>query len=171
MPTQLKERAISVIVNNRPDVLARIAGTFSARGFNIESISANITRNPAVTKIIITTLTTPDTIAKVIKQLNRLVDVLEARRLRRPDAIRREMILARVPLTKERQAALRELVDTRGGKMVNSESGSAILEFTGDKDELEEILTRLDSLGMEDFARTGVIALERGKLKTDGATG
>ena len=79
MPTQLKERAIAVIVNNRPDVLAGIAGTFSARGFNIESISANITRDPAVTKIIITTLTTPDTIAKVIKQLNRLVDVLEAK--------------------------------------------------------------------------------------------
>jgi len=163
MPTQLKERAISVIVNNRPDVLARIAGTFSARGFNIESISANITRNPAVTKIIITTLTTQDTIAKVIKQLNRLVDVLEARRLRRPDSVQREMVLARVPLTGERQAALRELVDTRGGKVVNEESDSVILEFTGDKDELEETLTRLELLGMEDFSRTGVIALERGK--------
>jgi acetolactate synthase-1/3 small subunit len=163
MPVQFKERAISVIVNNRPDVLARIAGTFSARGFNIESISANITRNPAVTKIIITTLTTPETITQVIKQLNRLVDVLEARRLRRPQAVRREMILARVPLTKERQAALRELIDTRGGKTVSLEPGSAVLEFSGDKEELEEILTHLESLGMEDFSRTGVIALERSK--------
>lgn len=163
MPTQFKERAIAVIVNNRPDVLARIAGTFSARGFNIESISANITRDPAVTKIIITTLTTPDTIAKVIKQLNRLVDVLEARRLRRPDAVRREMIIARLPRTKERQAAVEELVETHGGKVVNEESDSIILEFTGDREELEEILTRLEELGMEDFARSGVIALERGK--------
>jgi acetolactate synthase-1/3 small subunit len=163
MPTQFKERAIAVIVNNRPDVLARIAGTFSARGFNIESISANITRDPAVTKIIITTLTTPDTIAKVIKQLNRLVDVLEARRLRRPDAVRREMIIARLPRTKERQAAIEELVKTHCGKVVNEESDSIILEFTGDKEELEEILTRLEELGMEDFSRSGVIALERGK--------
>ncbi|MDP2838715.1 MAG: acetolactate synthase small subunit, partial [Syntrophales bacterium] len=159
MPVQFKERAISVIVNNRPDVLARIAGTFSARGFNIESISANITRNPAVTKIIITTLTTPETIAQVIKQLNRLVDVLEARRLRRPQAVRREMILARVPLTGQRRSAVRELVETRGGKVVNEESGSAVLEFTGDKEELEEILTCLEALDMEDFSRTGVIAL------------
>ena len=165
MPTQLKERAIAVIVNNRPDVLARIAGTFSARGFNIESISANVTRNPAVTKIIITTLTTQDTIAKVIKQLNRLVDVLEARRLRRPDAVRREMILARLPLTGERQTAIRKLVETRNGKVASEESGAVILEFTGDKEELEEILTRLEELGMEDFARTGVIALERGKSR------
>jgi acetolactate synthase I/III small subunit len=163
MPTQLKERAIAVIVNNRPDVLARIAGTFSARGFNIESISANVTRNPAVTKIIITTLTTQDTIAKVIKQLNRLVDVLEAKRLRRPQAVRREMIIARVPRTKERQAAIRELVETRGGKVVNEEPDAVILEFTGDKEDLEAILTRLEALGMEDFARSGVIALERSK--------
>src|SRR5512133_4037226 len=133
-----KERAVSVIVNNRPDVLARIAGTFSARGFNIESISANITRNPAVTKIIITTLTTPETIAKVIKQLNRLVDVLEARRLRRPDAVRREMVLARIPLSGENRAALQELIDTRGGKMVNEESDTAVVEFTGDTERLEE---------------------------------
>lgn len=163
MPMQFKERAIAVIVNNRPDVLARIAGTFSARGFNIESISANITRDPAITKIIITTLTTPDTITKVIKQLNRLVDVLEVKRLRRPDALRREMIIARVPRTKERQAAIQELVETRGGKVVNEESGTVILEFTGDKEALEGILTRLEALGMEDFARSGVIALERKK--------
>lgn len=158
---QFKERAISVTVNNRPDVLARIAGTFSARGFNIESISANVTRNPAVTRIIITTMTTPETIAKVVKQLNRLVDVLEVRRLRRPDSVHREMVLARVRLTEERRAALRELVETHGGKILNEESGSVILEFTGDREELEAIMTRLEALGAEDMSRTGVIALER----------
>ncbi|MEW6334663.1 MAG: acetolactate synthase small subunit [Thermodesulfobacteriota bacterium] len=162
MPTPFKERAIAVIVNNRPDVLARIAGTFSARGFNIESISANITRDPSVTKIIITTLTTPDTIAKVIKQLNRLVDVREAKRLRRPDAVRREMIIARLPRVKERQAAIDELVKAHCGKTVHEESDALILEFTGDTEELEAILTRLEELGMEDFTRSGVIALERG---------
>lgn len=167
MPTQLKERAIAVIVNNRPDVLARIAATFSARGFNIESISANITRNPAITKIIITTLTTPDTIAKVIKQLNRLVDVLEAKRLRRPDAVRREMIIARLPRTKEGQAEIRNLVEARGGKVVNQGPDTTILEFTGDKEELEAILTRLEALGMEDFSGTGVIALERGRQSAE----
>jgi acetolactate synthase-1/3 small subunit len=163
MPTQLKERAISIIVNNRPDVLARIAGTFSARGFNIESISANITQNPAVTRIIITTLSTQETIAKIIKQLNRLVDVLDARRLSRTQAVRREMILVRVPLVEERQGAVEELVAAHDGKTVSLESGSVILEFTGDKETIAEILKRLEALGMEDLARTGVIALERCK--------
>jgi acetolactate synthase small subunit len=73
------------------------------------------------------------------------------------------MIIARLPQTKERQAEIRELVETRGGKVINEESDAVILEFTGDKEELEEILTRLEALGMEDFARSGVIALERGK--------
>jgi len=166
MPTPFKERAIAVIVNNRPDVLARIAGTFSARGFNIESISANITRDPTVTKIIITTLTTPDTIAKVIKQLNRLVDVREAKRLRRPDAVRREMIIARLPRTKEGKAAIDELVKTHCGKTIHEEPGAVIVEFTGDTEDLEAILTRLEELGMEDFTRSGVIALEKNGSRT-----
>jgi acetolactate synthase I/III small subunit len=161
MTAQLKERAISVIVNNRPDVLARIAGTFSAHGFNIESISANVSRNPAVTKIIITTLTTPETITKVMKQLDRLVDVLEVRRLRRPDAVRREMLLVRVLVTGGQRESLEELVKTHGGKVLNEESGSVIVEFTGDTEELEAIMIHLDTLGMEDLARTGIIAVAK----------
>ncbi len=165
MTPQLKERAIAVIVNNRPDVLARIAGTFSARGFNIESISANVTRNPAVTKIVITTLTTPETITKVVKQLNRLVDVLEVHRIRRGQAIWREMILARIPLD-GKEAALQELLDSRSGKIVGRDAISAIVEFTGDREAIEEILISLEALGMEDLIRSGVVALERGKPGT-----
>jgi acetolactate synthase-1/3 small subunit len=161
MTPQLKERAIAVIVNNRPDVLARIAGTFSARGFNIESISANVTRNPAVTRIIITTLTTPETITKVIKQLNRLVDVLEAHRIRRGQAFWREMILARIPLTDGKEAALQKLLDSRSGKIVGRDAISAIVEFTGDREAIEELLSSLEALGMEDLIRSGVVALER----------
>ena len=161
MPTQFKERAIAVIVNNRPDVLARIAATFSARGFNIETISANVTRNLAVTKIIVTTLTTQDTIARLVKQLNRLVDVLEVKRLRRPQALRRELVIARVQRKGENLDALQALVKARGGKMIHEETDALILEFTGDKEEMEEILARLEELGMEDFARSGAIALDR----------
>lgn len=166
MTPQLRERAIAVIVNNRPDVLARIAGTFSARGFNIESISANVTRDPAVTKIVITTLTTPETIAKVVKQLNRLVDVLEVHRIRRGQAIWREMILARIPLMDGKEAPLQKLLDSRHGKIVSRDPISATVEFTGDREEIEEILSSLETLGMEDLIRSGVVALERGKPGT-----
>jgi acetolactate synthase-1/3 small subunit len=163
MTDPLKDRAIAILVRNRPDVLARIAGTFSARGFNIESISANVTRNPAVTKIIITTLSTRETIARIIKQINRLVDVLDVRRLTRTQAVRREMILARVPLTDERKGAILKLLDRYGGRMAALEPGSAVLEFSGDEDTILEILDRLEALGMEDLARSGVVAVERVK--------
>ncbi len=72
------------------------------------------------------------------------------------------MILARVPFAGGPDAALGELIARRGGRIVNREAESAIVEFTGDTEELEEVLTRLETLGMEDFSRTGVIALERG---------
>ncbi len=159
MTAQLKERAIAVTVHNRPDVLARIAGTFSARGFNIESISANVTRDPSVTKIVITTLTTPDTITRVMKHLGRLVDVLEVRRLRRPEVVRREMLLARVAAAGARRGLLEEIVEAHGGKTLNEEAGSAVVEFTGDTEKIEAIMTRLDALGIEDLARTGIIAV------------
>jgi acetolactate synthase-1/3 small subunit len=160
MTPQLRERAIAVIVNNRPDVLARIAGTFSARGFNIESISANVTRNPAVTKIIITTLTTPETITKLMKQLNRLVDVLDVRRIRRGQAIWREMILARIPLPDGKEAALQKLLDSGGGKIVSRDADAAVAEFTGDREAIEKILSALEALGTENLTRSGVVALE-----------
>src|SRR4030042_1609695 len=163
MTDLIKERAISIIVNNKPDVLARIAGTFSARGFNIESISANVTRNPVITKIIITTLSTQETINKIIKQLNRLVDVLDARKISRSQVFRREMILARLSMAEDRQAAVEELVGAHGGKVISRESGSAILEFTGDKETIEEVLNRLEALGMEDLSRTGTVFMEGGK--------
>ena len=169
MTPQWKERAVAVTVNNRPDVLARIAATFSARGFNIESISANVTRDPAVTKIVITTLTTPDTITRVIKQLDRLVDVRDVRRVRRGQAVWRELILARVPLSGRSDAGLRKLLESSGGKIVSRDSGHALVEFTGDRDTVEGILRALETLGVEDLTRSGVVALE--KASGSGKTG
>jgi acetolactate synthase-1/3 small subunit len=163
MTDLIKERAISILVHNKPDVLARIAATFSARGFNIESISANVTRDPAFTKIIITTLSTRETIGRIIKQLNRLVDVLDARKVSRSQVVRREMILARLSPAEDRQAALEDLVRAYGGKVVSLESGSAVLEFTGDRDAIEEVLDRLEDLGMKDLTRTGAVFMESGK--------
>ena len=157
---------INLEVENHSGVLARISGLFSARGFNIESISANVTRNPAVTKIVITTLTTPETITKVVKQLNRLVDVLEVHRIRRGQAIWREMILARIPFMDGKEAALQNLLDSRSGKIVSRDTVSAIVEFTGDREAIEEILSSLEALGMEDLIRSGVVALERDKAGT-----
>ena len=160
---EIKENTISILVNNKPDVLARIAGTFSGRGFNIESISANITRNPDVTRIIITTLGNRETVIKLEKQLTKIIDVLEVKDLTRSDSACREMILVRVKFTESNQGKIMQTIDTLKWKIVSIDADICILEVTGDKNDIDNALAILEKLGMDDFTRTGVIALERHK--------
>ncbi len=157
---EVKENTISILVNNRPDVLARIAGTFSGRGFNIESISANITRNPEITRIIITTLGNRETVIKLEKQLSKIIDVLEVKDLTRADSACREMILVRMKWTEENHGKIMQTIDTLKWKIVSMDADICILEITGGKEEISNALAILDKLGMDDFTRTGVIALE-----------
>ncbi|HVO65674.1 MAG TPA: acetolactate synthase small subunit [Syntrophales bacterium] len=160
---EVKENTISILVNNKPDVLARIAGTFSGRGFNIESISANITRNPDITRIIITTLGNRETVIKLEKQLTKIIDVLEVRDLTRIDSACREMILVRMKLTEASQGKIMQTIDTLKWKVVSMDADTCILEVTGNKEDIDNALAILEKMGMDDFTRTGVIALERHK--------
>lgn len=159
---EIKENTISILVNNKPDVLARIAGTFSGRGFNIESISANITKNPEITKIIITTLANRHTMTKLEKLLNRLLDVLQVDDLTGVESARREMILVRVRLTEKTRTRVMNAVDTYNWKLIHQTDDYGIIEVTGEKEEIEDALTLLEPLGMEDFTRTGTVALTQG---------
>jgi acetolactate synthase-1/3 small subunit len=158
-----KENTISILVNNRPDVLARIAGTFSGRGFNIESISANVTMNPDVTRIIITTLGDQETVIKLEKQLNKIVDVLEVKDMTGIVSVRQEMLLIRMNMTDPRQDRLMEMIDTHKWKVVSNASDCCIIEVTGSKDDVENALSLLEPMGMDDFTRTGTVAIERCK--------
>ena len=158
---EIKENTISILVNNKPDVLARIAGTFSGRGFNIESISANITRNPNVTRIIITTLGNRETVIKLEKQLTKIIDVLEVKDLTHVYAASREMILVRMKITDANQGKILQTIDTLKWKIVRMDAEICIMEITGGKEEIDNALAVLEKLGMDDFTRTGVIAIER----------
>ena len=158
---EVRENTISILVNNRPDVLARIAGTFSGRSFNIESISANITRNPDVTRIIITTLGSKETVIKLEKQLTKLIDVLDVKDLTRVNAACREMVLVRMKLTDANQVRIMQTVDTLKWKIINMDAETCILEVTGGKKEVDDALALLEKMGMDDFTRTGVVAVER----------
>ncbi len=160
---EVKENTISILVNNRPDVLARIAGTFSGRGFNIESISANITRNPEITRIVITTLGNRETVIKLEKQLTKIIDVLEVKDLTRVNAACREMVLVRMKISDANQVKIMQTVDTLKWKIVKMDADSCILEVTGGKTEIDDALALLDKMGMDDFTRTGVVAVERQK--------
>jgi acetolactate synthase-1/3 small subunit len=141
--------------------MARIAGTFSGRGFNIETIAVNVTEDPKISKIVLTTWGNQDTIIKIEKQLNRMVDVLQVDDLTGKDALRREMLLARVKTEEGRQDTLMKTIDTFKWKIVSNEAGYFIMEVTGDKEDIENALAILKPLGMDNFTRTGTVALAR----------
>ncbi len=165
---ETRENTISIIVNNKPDVMARIAGTFSGRGFNIETISVNVTEDPQKSKIILTIWGNQETIIKIEKQLNRLMDVIQVDDLTGADAVRREMILIRVKAQDEAEARLRETLAAHGWKMVSSEGGGHIVEISGHREDIEKALAVLKPFGVEDFTRTGTVALARQNNKTRG---
>jgi acetolactate synthase-1/3 small subunit len=158
-----RESTISILVNNKPDVLARIAGTFSGRGFNIESISANVTINPDVTKIIITTIGNQDTVTKLEKQINKIVDVFDVRDLTDVASAQREMLLIRMKWKKTNRDQIKQTVDTHHWKIVSTDADSCILEVTGDRQEIDGALAILEPMGLDDFTRTGIVALEQCK--------
>jgi len=155
----IKESVISILASNKPDVLARIAGTFSGRGFNIDSITANVTRDPRITKIIITTHGDQDTIIKIEKQLNRLVDVHQVTDLTNLDLPLRELLLIRMPMTGENQDKIMEIVDRYRGEVIENGAGYGILELRGGKEDMDNALAALELIGIDDFSRTGSITL------------
>jgi acetolactate synthase-1/3 small subunit len=158
---KIRENTISILVNNKADVLARIAGTFSGRGFNIESISANITMNPDITKIIITTIGNKDTVIKLEKQLNKIVDVLEVTDLTDVASAQREMVLIRMKVPEAGQGSFIQMVDTNHWKIVRTDADGYILEITGDRKEINNALALLKQMGLEDFSRTGIVSLKQ----------
>lgn len=156
-----KEHIISLLVNNRPDVLARVAGTLGGKGYNIESLCVDVTMNPDVSKIILTTIQTKATISKIEKQLERLIDVVRVEDLTEVETIKREMVLIRMNLTEASKSELIRTVNSLNCKIITFNTDHCVLEYTGSKDEVDTILKKLAPLGIDDIARTGIAALER----------
>lgn len=154
-----KEQVLLLIVRNRPDVLARVAGIFSGRGFNIENISANITPDPDITKITIVTRGDTGTVEKIEKQLKKLVDVRRVTHMNGEGSVRRELLLIRAALNNENEDEVIFLIEGLGGRIIQKGQGSCIAEFSGSSDDLNGILNRLDGIGMEDLGRSGTVAI------------
>jgi acetolactate synthase-1/3 small subunit len=156
-----KERIISLLVYNKPDVLARVAGTLGGKGYNIESLCVDVTMNPDVSKIILTTIQTKSTASKIEKQLERLIDVVKVEDLTDVETIKREMVLIRMNVTEASKSDLIRTVNNLNCKIITFNTDHCVLEYTGSKDEVDRVLEKLKALGVDDIARTGIAALER----------
>jgi acetolactate synthase-1/3 small subunit len=156
-----KENVISILVNNKPDVLARVAGTLGGKGYNIETLCVDVTINPDVSKIILTTIGTKATVQKIEAQLARLIDVIKVENLTDVETVKRELALIRMALTADSKSELIRTINKLNCKILTFNSDHCVLEYRGTKCEVDKVLETLKPLGIDDIARTGIAALER----------
>jgi acetolactate synthase-1/3 small subunit len=157
---------LAVLVENKPGVLVRVAGLFARRGFNIESLAVGKTFDPALSRMTIEVEADEKTLEQVIKQLNKLVNVLKISNLTEEPSVHRELILIKVRADAATRGDIQQIVETFRAKTIDISLQSMIIEVTGNEDKLEAFLLLLSGYGILEIARTGKIALLRGSKTT-----
>lgn len=154
---------LSVTVENEPGVLSRVAGLFSGRGFNIESLNVATTVEPGVSRMTITTTGDNAIVEQIVKQLRKLVTVITVRDYTELKAVERELVLIKVNAEDSKRAEILRIVDIFRCKVIDVSLDEVTLECTGDIGKVEAILDLLTRFGIKEVARTGSIALKRAK--------
>ena len=152
---------LTMLVENEPGVTARITGLFAGRGYNIETICGAPTANPKMSRITITTLTSPLMLEQCMKQIKRLVNVIKLRDMTGEKAVKREMALVCVKAKPEHQARIKAVIADFKGQMMDEGDQHYIFEVTGDEDTVDVLLEQLAPFGIKKLARSGVLALYR----------
>jgi len=152
---------ISVVVQNRFGVLTRIAGLFSGRGFNIDTLNVGPTQNDKVSRMTIVVVGNDQVLEQVVKQLKKLVDVLEVHDFQDGDVIDRELILLKVKATSSTRPEVMQICDIFRAKIVDVQSSSLAIEVTGDESKIDKFLALMKPFGVLELSRTGRIALPR----------
>ncbi|MBL7179357.1 MAG: acetolactate synthase small subunit [Pseudomonadota bacterium] len=156
-----EKHVLSILVDNEPGVLSRIAGLFSGRGYNIDSLCVAETMDPKVSRITLVTKANAAVVEQIEKQLNKLVNVIKVHDLTGKEYVEREMALIKVVAKPEHRAEILRTVDIFRCKVVDVGREHYTIEVTGDSGKLTAILNLLQPIGIKEIAKTGVIALFR----------
>ena len=156
------KHTLSVLVENKPGVLARVAGLFSRRGFNIDSLAVGITEKPDISRMTVVVDVEEHSLEQVHKQLNKLINVIKVIDLPDSNSVQREMILTKVKADPHNRAEIIEVVEIFRGKIVDVGSGTLSVEVTGPGSKLRAFEDLLQPYGVVELVRTGTIALPRG---------
>lgn len=152
---------LSVLVENQFGVLARIAGMFSGRGFNIDTLNVAPTHDSTLSRITVVVRGDDTVLDQLTKQLRKLVNVIEVRDFNNTESVDRELVLIKLGVEAKSRAELIQICDIFRAKIVNVSSESMIIEITGDNGKINAFLGLLDSYEVQDLARTGKLALSR----------
>jgi len=153
---------ISILLENEAGALSRVAGLFSARAYNIESLTVAPTDDPSLSRMTLITTGTDDVVEQVCKQLNKLVDVVKLVNLTDDVHVERELILIKVHAENEQRDEIKRLVDIFHGHIIDTSDTSYTLEVTGDSEKIDAVLNALKSTTIIEVVRSGQLGMGRG---------
>ena len=158
----MKKHVLSILVENHSGVLSKVSGLFSRRGYNIESLTVGTTEDPTTSRITIVVGGDDSIIEQIIKQLNKLIDVIKVQQIDLENAVSREIALIKVNATLANRSSIIEVVNIFRSSIIDINDKSMIIEATGDSKKISAIIETLRPFGIIELIRTGLTALNRG---------
>jgi len=152
---------ITVLVENKFGVLTRVAGLFSGRGYNIDTLNVGPTHDPNTSRMTIVTRGDDATIEQIVKQLNKLVDVLEVQDFSRADYVDRELVMVKVKVDSKTRAEVMQITDIFRAKIVDVQPETLTIEVTGNESKVGKFIDLMRTFGIRELTRTGQVALPR----------
>jgi len=153
---------ISILLENEAGALSRVAGLFSARAYNIESLTVAPTDDPSLSRMTLVTLGTDEVVEQVCKQLNKLIDVVKLVNLTDDIHVERELVLIKVQAENEQRDEVKRIVDIFHGHVIDMTDTTYILEVTGDSEKIDAVLKALENITMLEVERSGQLGMGRG---------
>jgi acetolactate synthase-1/3 small subunit len=153
---------ISVIVENKPGVLSRVAGLFARRGFNIESLAVGVTEDPSISRMTIVAEGDERDLEQITKQLYKLIDTLKVFDLPKEKSVERELALIKVAANEKTRPDITQIVEVFRAQVLDVSEDSVVIEISDEADKIESMEKMLRRFGIKELVRTGKIALERG---------
>jgi acetolactate synthase-1/3 small subunit len=152
---------LSVLVENKFGVLTRIAGMFSGRGFNIDTLNVGPTRDPSRSRMTIVVRGDDAVLEQVTKQLNKLIDVIEIQDFRDDEYVDRELVLLRVTVDATTRSEVMQICDIFRAKIIDVQPKNVAIEITGNESKIQKFLFLMEPFGIIDLTRTGKVAVRR----------
>src|SRR5512134_371113 len=152
---------ISVLVENKFGVLTRVAGLFSGRGYNIDTLNVGPTQDPTVSRMTIVTRGDDATLDQIVKQLNKLADVMKVQDFREDEYVDRELVLVKVSVDSKTRAEVMQVTDIFRSKIVDVQPKTLTIEVTGNESKVDKFLDLMKAFGILELTRTGKVALPR----------
>ncbi len=157
-----EQHTITVLVDNKPGVLSRVAGLFSRRGYNIESLAVSITENPETSRMTIVVNGDEQEVEQITKQLHKLIDVSKVQDYIGIPIVARELALIKVNGDVQNRTAILQLIEVFRGRVIDMSEKTIVIEVTGGSEKIDAFEALLDPYGIRELVRTGRIAMARG---------